>query len=87
LAISPQVLSVQLKALERDGLVRREQAAEAERHAGRYVLTTKGCELVALLMPVADWSVRWLKQNGLDWSPSVIAEREHRAESFVEDVL
>jgi DNA-binding HxlR family transcriptional regulator len=84
--IRQQVLSVQLRALERDGLVRRDQAAEAERHAGRYLLTATGCELIALLMPVADWSVRLLKQNGLDWSPPVIAQREHGAESFIDEV-
>ncbi len=82
--ISQQVLSAQLQALERDGLVRREQAAEAGRHAGRYGLTATGCELVALLMPVADWSAARLKQSGLDWSPPVIAERKNGAESWID---
>jgi DNA-binding HxlR family transcriptional regulator len=72
--VSQQVLSTQLQAMERDGLVRRRQAGESERHAGRYALTAKGRELVALIMPVADWSVRQLRRDGLEWSPPAVAE-------------
>jgi DNA-binding HxlR family transcriptional regulator len=72
--ISQQVLSMQLQAMKRDRLVLRGQAGEDARHAGRYMLTAKGCELVALLMPVADWAVRQLRQDGLDWSPPVVAD-------------
>jgi DNA-binding HxlR family transcriptional regulator len=80
--ISQQVLSAQLHAMQQDGLVRREHSADAARNAGRYVLTAKGCELVALLMPVADWSVRQLQQDGLDWSPPAVAPRSKKGLLF-----
>jgi DNA-binding HxlR family transcriptional regulator len=66
-AVSQQVLSTQLKALQRDGLVSTVESDGAA--ATRYVATPKGCELVRVLMPVAEWGTAELRARGEDWQP------------------
>lgn len=66
-AVSQQVLSTQLKAMLRDGLV---STVESDGAATTlYVATPKGCELVKVLMPVAEWGTAELRARGEDWQP------------------
>ena len=66
-AVSQQVLSTQLKAMQRDGLV--STVAGQDAGAVLYVATPKGCALVNVLMPVADWGTAELRSRGEDWQP------------------
>lgn len=66
-AVSQQVLSTQLKAMMRDGLVSTVGADGAA--TPLYVATAKGCELVQVLMPVAAWGTAELRARGQDWQP------------------
>jgi DNA-binding HxlR family transcriptional regulator len=66
-AVSQQVLSTQLKAMQRDGLVSTVEGDGAA--ATFYVATPKGCELVKVLMPVAEWGTAELRARGADWQP------------------
>jgi DNA-binding HxlR family transcriptional regulator len=72
-AVSQQVLSTQLKAMQRDGLVSTVAAAAAAGAGAAaptlYVATPKGCELVKVLMPVAEWGTAELRARGQDWQP------------------
>ncbi|OYU77253.1 MAG: transcriptional regulator [Alphaproteobacteria bacterium PA3] len=70
--ISSEVLSTQLSGMERDGLVTRNQATTTERHSGRYTLTEKGAQLVAVLLPVSDWASKQLEEQGFYWSPPFV---------------
>lgn len=65
--VSQQVLSTQLKAMRRDGLVSTVIADDAA--TTLYVATPKGCELVQILMPVAEWGTAQLRAQGEDWQP------------------
>ncbi|MDE2578821.1 MAG: helix-turn-helix transcriptional regulator [Hyphomicrobiales bacterium] len=65
-AVSQQVLSTQLRALETDGLVSRSDGGDG---APVYAATAKGRDLVGLLTPVAEWGTRELASKGLVWSP------------------
>jgi len=65
--VSQQVLSTQLKAMLRDGLV--STVASDDDMATLYVATPKGCELVKVLMPVAEWGTAELRARGEDWQP------------------
>jgi DNA-binding HxlR family transcriptional regulator len=61
-AVSQQVLSTQLKAMQRDGLVR---TVESDKAASMlYVVTPKGFDLVKVLMPVAQWGTAELRARG-----------------------
>lgn len=66
-AVSQQVLSTQLKAMQRDGLV--STVASDDAASMLYVATPKGCELVKVLMPVAEWGTAELRARGEDWQP------------------
>ncbi len=67
--VSQQVLSTQLKAMQRDGLVTLAPVAAGEAPATLYVATPKGCELVQVLMPVAAWGTQELRARGEAWRP------------------
>lgn len=67
--VSQQVLSTQLKAMQRDGLVTLAPVADGEAPAALYLATPKGCELVRVLMPVAAWGTAELQARGEDWQP------------------
>ncbi|MBK7644389.1 MAG: helix-turn-helix transcriptional regulator [Planctomycetes bacterium] len=58
-AISPKVLTQALRALEQDGLVRREQFAEIPPRV-EYSMTTLGRSAAGVLQAIAEW---W-KRNG-----------------------
>src|SRR5689334_10271458 len=60
--IRQQVLSSVLKELIGSGAVRRSGTASSRQIS--YGLTAKGHELVALLMPLAIWGNRLLRQSG-----------------------
>jgi DNA-binding HxlR family transcriptional regulator len=66
-SISQQVLSTQLKAMQRDGLVT--TVRRAEDGATLYSATPKGCALVRALTPVAEWGTAELRARGADWQP------------------
>ncbi|WP_073977566.1 winged helix-turn-helix transcriptional regulator [Erythrobacter donghaensis] len=66
-AVSQQVLSTQLKAMQRDGLV--STVAGQDARFVLYVATPKGCALVNVLMPVAEWGTAELRARGEDWQP------------------
>ena len=53
--ISEKMLAQTLRTLEADGLVLREQRPVIPPHVD-YSLTDRGCELAALLRPLADWA-------------------------------
>ena len=67
--VSKQVLSTQLKAMQRDGLVTVAPVAEGDAPTTLYVATLKGCELVKVLMPVAAWGTEELRARGESWQP------------------
>lgn len=66
-AVSQQVLSAQLKAMQRDGLV--STVMSDDEATSLYVATPKGCDLVKVLMPVAEWGTAELRALGKDWKP------------------
>lgn len=55
--ISEKMLAQTLKTLERDGLVRRDAQAVIPPRVD-YSLTDRGHEVSALLIPLADWTIR-----------------------------
>jgi DNA-binding HxlR family transcriptional regulator len=65
--VSQQVLSTQLKAMWRDGLV--ETVTGEDGTTPLYVATPKGCDLVRVLMPVAEWGTAELRARGEEWQP------------------
>ena len=65
--VSQQVLSTQLRAMRRDGLV--ETVTGEDGAATLYVATPKGCDLVKVLMPVAEWGTAELRARGEEWQP------------------
>lgn len=69
--VSQQVLSTQLKAMQRDGLVSTVAARVVDEAATPtlYVATPKGCELVKVLLPVAEWGTAELRARGEAWQP------------------
>ena len=72
--VSQQVLSSVLKELIGSGAVRR--SASASPRQFHYGLTVKGRELVALLMPLANWGNKLLRQSGVNWKPPQIQRRQ-----------
>ena len=77
--VSQQVLSSVLKELIANGAVRRSGTASSRQI--HYGLTAKGRELVALLMPLAEWGSKLLSQSGADWQPPEIQRRPPREDS------
>ncbi|MBR1152382.1 helix-turn-helix domain-containing protein [Bradyrhizobium sp. JYMT SZCCT0428] len=71
--VSQQVLSSVLKELIGNGAVRRSGTVSPRQI--RYGLTAKGRELVALLMPLAEWGSKLLSQSGANWKPPEIQRR------------
>ena len=67
--ISQQVLSAQLQALMRDGLVSKGPPI-AHGATPRYALTTTGRSLVPVLDQIADWGEARLNARGLEWRRS-----------------
>ncbi|MBR1215331.1 helix-turn-helix domain-containing protein [Bradyrhizobium sp. JYMT SZCCT0180] len=74
--VSQQVLSSVLKELIGNGAVRRSGIVSPRQI--RYGLTAKGRELVALLMPLAEWGSKLLGQSGANWKPPEIRRRPQR---------
>ena len=54
-AVSPATLTATLRALERNGLVRRTPISEDGRSTTAYVLTRPGDALYRSLLPLASW--------------------------------
>ena len=73
--VSQQVLSSVLKEFIESGVARRSPVSPRQ---FRYGLTTKGRELVALLMPLAAWGSKLLGQSGAHWKPPEIQRRPQR---------
>ena len=74
--VSQQVLSSVLKELIGNGAVRRSGTVSPRQI--HYGLTAKGHELVALLMPLAEWGTKLLSQSGANWKPPEIRRRPQR---------
>ena len=74
--VSQQVLSSVLKELIGNGAVRRSGTVSSRQI--HYGLTAKGRELVALLMPLANWGNKLLRQSGVTWKPPEIQRRPQR---------
>ncbi|GAA4483703.1 winged helix-turn-helix transcriptional regulator [Gluconacetobacter asukensis] len=53
--VSQQVLSTQLRAMEADGLIARQDPGPGDNGAACYTATAKGRTLVDILLPVAEW--------------------------------
>jgi DNA-binding HxlR family transcriptional regulator len=58
--ISPHLLSVRMKKLERDGVVQR-RAYQQRPARYEYRLTEKGIDLWPILVAFKDWSARWCR--------------------------
>jgi DNA-binding HxlR family transcriptional regulator len=76
--VSQQVLSSVLKEFI-DGGVACRLGTDSPRQI-RYGLTAKGRELVALLMPLAEWGSKLLGQSGANWKPPAIQRRPQRGD-------
>ncbi|MBN8988789.1 MAG: helix-turn-helix transcriptional regulator [Rhizobiales bacterium] len=76
--VRQQVLSGVLKELIGSGVARR--SATVSSRQIRYGLTPKGRELVALLVPLASWGNKLLRQSGANWTPPEIQRRPQREE-------
>jgi DNA-binding HxlR family transcriptional regulator len=74
--VSQQVLSSVLKEFIARGVACRSRT-DSPRQI-RYGLTVKGRELVALLMPLAIWGSKLLRQDGVNWKPPEIQRRPQR---------
>ena len=74
--VSQQVLSSVLKEFIESGVACRSHTVSPKEI--RYGLTIKGRELVALLMPLAEWGSKLLSQSGADWQPPEIQRRPPR---------
>jgi DNA-binding HxlR family transcriptional regulator len=74
--VSQQVLSSVLKEFIESGVACRART-ESPRQV-RYGLTTKGRELVSLLMPLAVWGSKLLSQSGVNWKPPEIQRKLQR---------
>ncbi len=60
---SPHILSLRLKRLEDEGIVRREiYSAHPPRHC--YKLTDKGIDLWPVIVALKSWGERWLEMEG-----------------------
>jgi DNA-binding HxlR family transcriptional regulator len=70
--VKQQVLSAQLKALERDGIVSRTRIGKTKRPWSRYALTAVGATLIPVLRAVADWGQERLAAEGLTWQAPVL---------------
>lgn len=56
--VSRTLLAQRLRALEANGLLRREAGAQG--HSGRYLLTDAGQDLVPIVWSIGRWAARWL---------------------------
>jgi len=66
--ITQQVLSAQLAALVKDGVV--SKTVDAKGAGGtRYALTEDGRKLLPLLKPIGRWGLERLAQRGQSWTP------------------
>ena len=74
--VSQQVLSSVLKELIRSEAVRRSGTVSPRQM--RYGLTARGRELVALLMPLANWGNKLLRESGVNWKPPQIQRKPQR---------
>ena len=79
--IRQQVLSSVLKELIGNGAVRRSGTASSRQF--RYGLTAKGRELVTLLMPLANWGNKLLRQSGISWKPPEVQRRQRNDHRLV----
>lgn len=61
--MSPHLLSVRMKKLEKQGIVRR-QAYQQRPTRYEYRLTGKGIDLWPVLIALKDWSAKWGKWSG-----------------------
>lgn len=59
--MTPRILSLQLKELEKAGLIKRRHPVGC---ATEYALTKKGRELHGLITEIKKWSIRWNKVPG-----------------------
>ncbi|MGI5964919.1 MAG: winged helix-turn-helix transcriptional regulator [Candidatus Methanomethylophilaceae archaeon] len=60
--ISPRILSKQLKELERDGVVSRNETGEKPVKV-EYSLTSKGKSLIPVLSAIAEWGLKYMYIN------------------------
>lgn len=64
-AISREVLTTQLRAMTRDGLITRAGTT--------YAITETGRSLVGVLIPAAEWAMPHLRARGETWEPPGVA--------------
>jgi DNA-binding HxlR family transcriptional regulator len=61
--MSPRMLTMRLKSLEENGIIRRVPYSERPlRH--EYHLTRKGMELHPVIVAMSDWGSTWMKEEG-----------------------
>ena len=65
--VTQQVLSAQLRGLERDGIVSRTPVGPAPLDGSLYALTVEGRSLIPVLDRVAEWGLDRLERAGLAW--------------------
>ena len=79
--VSQQVLSSVVKELIESGVARRSVTVSPRQI--HYGLTAKGRELVALLMPLANWGNKLLRQSGVSWKPPEVQRRQRNDHRLV----
>jgi len=67
--VPDQVLSTQLKALVRDGMLAKTAPASVNGTGSRYALTDDGKSLMTLLDAICDWGTMRLNAKGASWAP------------------
>ncbi len=61
--ITPKVLSLRLKELERDGMVKRKIDARTFPVKSEYSLTERGEDFVRIIKDIKAWALRWKVSN------------------------
>lgn len=76
--ITQQVLSAQLSALERDGIVVRSPVSNSPLAASLYALTEDGRSLLAALEGLSGWGMARLRLSGQKWERPALRVRPRR---------
>ncbi len=57
--VTPRILSMQLKELERSGIIKKREYNDGITHTTNYALTKKGQELHNIINEIKRWSIKW----------------------------
>ncbi len=59
LYVTPRILSMQLRELERSGIIKKRKYNDSSTHTTNYTLTEKGQELHNIINEIKRWNARW----------------------------